>query len=515
MKNLPIGIQTLTEIRELNGIYVDKTKILHKLIATGKYYFLSRPRRAGKSLLISTFKELFKGNKTVFKDLWIEPHWDWAQTSPVIHLSFDAMDYQTQSLGDALTNALNHHAKDYGIRLKTKGFKQRFEELLIALSKKHGRVVLLIDEYDKPIIDYLESTKIEQAKANRDTLRDFYGILKNSDAHLRFVFITGISKFSKVSLFSHLNNLEDITIGRSFAALTGYTQEELESYFAEHLEAAAKTLNISLEELLEQMKIWYNGYSWDGEVRVYNPFGTLNFLKKQEFHNYWMATGNPRFLMEQMKKQTHFNVENISVNSIIFEKFDIENIEIISLMFQTGYLTIKERDPRPSHYILDYPNKEVRESMYQFLMDDLAPSIYRKDTGRVMLDLNEAFLTKNLKKVRKILESILADLPVEAYMKQTEGLYHGLVHILFNYLGVFIQSEVHSSQGHADSVVETPTDVFLFEFKFNKTADAALIQIEENDYAGKYRASGKAITAIGVNFNAEVRGIDDWKEKMI
>ena len=515
MKNLPIGIQTFQKLIDTNSIYVDKTQILHRLVTQGAYYFLSRPRRAGKSLLISTFKELFKGNKTLFKDLWIEPHWDWSQSSPVVHLSFDAMDYQTQSLAECLTEELRECAKLYDIELTTNSFKQQFKELLKKLSEKHGRVVLLIDEYDKPIIDYLEAAKIEQAKANRDTLRDFYGVLKSSDGNLRFVFITGISKFSRISLFSHLNNLEDITVGRSFAALTGYTQEELEFYFAEYLEDICKTMKITREELLEQMKIWYNGYSWDGDVKVYNPFGTLNFLKKQEFHNYWIATGNPRFLMDQMKNMAHFNMENISVNSIIFEKFDIENIEIISLMFQTGYLTIKARDPRPSYYILDYPNKEVRDSMYQFLMDDLAPSIYRKDTGRVMLDLNEAFLTKNLKQVRKILESILADLPSEAYIKQTEGLYHGLVHIIFSYLGTFIQSEVHSSQGHADTVVETPTDVFLFEFKFNKTADAALTQIEENDYAGKYRASGKTITAIGVNFSEKARGVDDWKEKTI
>ena len=207
MKNLPIGIQSLVELRNLNGIYVDKTELIHNLVTTGKYYFFSRPRRFGKSLLISTLKELFKGNKTLFKDLWIEPHWDWSQTSPVIHISFDAVDYQTQNLAQALTLELKECAEKYGIELVSDSFKSQFKELLKTLNVKCGRVVLLIDEYDKPIIDYLESTKIEQAKTNRDTLRDFYSVLKNADEQLRFVFITGISKFSRVSLFSHLNNL--------------------------------------------------------------------------------------------------------------------------------------------------------------------------------------------------------------------------------------------------------------------------------------------------------------------
>ena len=515
MKNLPIGIQSLVELRNLNGIYVDKTELIHNLVTTGKYYFFSRPRRFGKSLLISTLKELFKGNKTLFEDLWIEPHWDWTQSSPIIHISFDAVGYKNQSLAQALTFELKECAEQYGIELEADAFDAQFRELLKALSAKHGRIVLLIDEYDKPIIDYLEKSKIEQAKINRDTLHDFYSVLKSADEQLRFVFITGISKFSKVSLFSHLNNLADITMNKKYAALVGYTQQEVEAYFEDYLQLIEQELGISREELLEKMKIWYNGYSWDGATRVYNPFGTLNFLDNRTFVNFWFATGNPKFLIEQMREKAFYNIENQAVNGIIFEKFDIENIELTSLLFQTGYLTVKELGERDNYYVLDYPNHEVRESMYQFLIDDLAKNIHRGDSGLTMIDLKKAFLVRDTEQVREILNGILSDLPNEAFLKQTEGLFHGLVHIIFNYLGIFIKSEVHSSRGRADAIVETPTDVFIFEFKINKTAAEAMAQIEKKKYADKYRASKKTLNGIAFNYNSIERCIDEWEEKTL
>ena len=263
------------------------------------------------------------------------------------------------------------------------------------------------------------------------------------------------------------------------------------------------------------MKIWYNGYSWDGVTRVYNPFGTLNFLDNRTFVNFWFATGNPKFLIEQMREKAFYNIENQTVNGIIFEKFDIENIELSSLLFQTGYLTVKERGERDNYYVLDYPNHEVRESMYQFLIDDLAKNIHRGDSGLTMIDLKKAFLERDTEQVREILNGILADLPNEAFLKQTEGLFHGLVHIIFNYLGIFIKSEVHSSRGRADAIVETPTDVFIFEFKINKTAAEAMAQIEKKKYADKYRASKTTLNGIAFNYNSTERCIDEWEEKTL
>ncbi len=515
MKNLPIGIQSLAVLRERNGIYVDKTPLVYQLSTEGKYYFLSRPRRFGKSLLISTFKELFKGNKAVFEGLWIEDKWNWSKTSPVLHFSFDAADYLGLGLDNAISYELKEMAKDFQIELESTAYKSQFKELLKKLHDKHGKIALLIDEYDKPIIDFLETDTLEVAKQNRLILREFYSVLKNADEQLTFVFITGISKFSKVSIFSHLNNLNDITLDEKYATLTGYTQKEIEFYFDEYLVAIETKLNLSHEALLENMRIWYNGFSWDGQNKLYNPFGTLNFLSKKHFQNFWFATGSPNFLIKEMKKHNHFDVENVVTNIALLEKYDIENLELIPLLFQTGYLTVKKSDAMTGDLVLDYPNKEVRESMYQFLIDDIAKNPYRLHTGRTIQELNQAFIQNDLPQVRTIIYSIIADLPSQVFEKQTDGLYHGLIHLIFSYLSMFAQSEVHSSRGRADAVVQTLTDVYIFEFKFNKTANEGLGQIYNRKYADKYRASNKMITGIGVNFNSEQRLIDDWIEAVL
>jgi Predicted AAA-ATPase/PD-(D/E)XK nuclease superfamily len=515
MKNLPVGIQTLPKIREKNCIYVDKTQLVHKLVTQGSFYFLSRPRRFGKSLLVSTLKELYLGNKAVFEGLWIENNWDWSKTNPVLDFSFDKYGYGELGLLDTLKSVLRDKAKDFGIELTKTDLKGMFAELIKSLDEKQGKVVLLIDEYDKPILDFLEENRVEQAKANREVLRDFYGVLKSSDMHLQMVFITGISKFSKVSIFSHLNNLDDITLNKKYATLTGYTHEELEYYFEDYLKVIEKTLSLSHEVLMDNMRIWYNGYSWDGVNRVYNPFGTLQFLSNEQFRNFWFATGSPRFLIQQMRKHSRFDFENTTTNSATLDKYDLDNLELVPLLFQAGYLTIKEADVMSGDLILDYPNQEVRESMYQFLIDDLAQNPYRTHTGRTIKDLNHAFLSKDLNHVKSIINAILADLPSETYQKQSEGLYHGLIHLIFSYLGMFIDSEVHSSQGRADAVVQTLTDIYIFEFKFNKTAQEAIDQIHDRHYATKYQASGKTITGVGVNFNSEMKQIDDWAEEML
>ena len=515
MKNLPIGIQTLVQIRAKNCIYVDKTQLVHQLVTTGTYYFFSRPRRFGKSLLISTLKELYLGNKAVFEGLWIENNWDWSKKNPVVHFSFDEMDYKKLGLETVILNELEKLAKHHKVRLVNQSVKSQFKELIEKVSKKHGKVVLLIDEYDKPIIDFLEKEDIETGKTNRDVLREFYGVVKNSDELLEFVFITGISKFAKVSLFSHLNNLADITLSPQYAALVGYTQTELELYFDDYLQSCTEQMQLSREELLAQMKIWYNGYSWDGRTLVYNPFGTLNFFSNKTFFNHWFSTGSPDFLIKKMRTLTYYNVENSVVNNRILDKYDIDNLTLIPLLFQTGYLTVKSLDIMTGDMVLDYPNKEVRESMYEFLIDDVSRNPQRVHTGMTIQDLNKAFVSKDLEKVKTILNALLADLPNEAFLNQTEGLFHGLIHLVFSYLGTFVNSEVHSSKGHADAVVQTLTDVYIFEFKFNKTAQHGLDQIKKTDYAGKYRASNKVITGIGVNFSSDKKTIDGWIEEVL
>lgn len=513
MRNLPIGLQSFTEIRNGNYIYVDKTQHIHQLLTTGKFYFFSRPRRFGKSLLVSTIKEIYRGNRSAFEGLWIETHWDWSKSNPVIHFSFDELGFKESSLSDVIKDDIRLKAKNFGIELIGDNINTLLKSLIEQLYQKLGKVVFLVDEYDKPIIDYLEVNNLSQGEKNRDTLREFYSVLKNADEYLELVFITGISKFSKVSIFSHLNNLRDITLHPKFSTLVGYTQAEIEENFDDYLQEIQTTLNLSREELLKEMKIWYNGFSWDGINKVYNPFGTLNFLDQKVFRNFWFSTGSPRFLVDKMRTEVLYNVENTVVDSITLDKFDLDNIELVPLLFQTGYLTVKEMDVMTGEMVLDYPNKEVRESMYQFLISDLARNPHRTNTGRTMRDLNKAFLEKDLETVKTIINSILADLPSETYLKQSEGLYHGLIHLIFSYLGMLINSEVHSSQGRADAVVETPSNVFIFEFKFNKTAQEGIDQIKAKKYASKYQNSGKRIVGIGVNFDNESKQIDDWTEE--
>ena len=283
MKNLPIGIQTLPKLINGNCIYVDKTEIIHRLVTTGKYYLLSRPRRFGKSLLVSTLKELFQANKSVFEGLWIENNWDWSKKNPVLHFAFDIYEYDAIGLENLLRLTLKQKTDDFGVVLTRTGIKEMFTELIHNVYEKHGQVVLLIDEYDKPVIDYMEFNKMDKAKENRDILREFYGAVKSSDEYLEFVFITGISKFAKMPLFSHLNNLQDITLQNKYATLVGYTQNEIEHYFEDYLREIEINLSYTREELIAQMKIGYNGYSWDGVSRVCNPFGHLIFSQMEGF----------------------------------------------------------------------------------------------------------------------------------------------------------------------------------------------------------------------------------------
>lgn len=361
MKKLPIGIQTFSELIEENYLYVDKTKDIYRLFSEGgKYFFISRPRRFGKSLLVSTLKEIFSGNKDLFKGLWLYDQIDW-QSYPVIVIDFTKINYETpQKLAASLKRFLDDIAEDRGLKLdKKKNYKESFLELIKELSAK-GRVVVLIDEYDKPIIEFVD--KQDTAKQNRDILKAFYEVLKAADEYLKFVFITGVSKFSKVSIFSGLNNLNDITLDEHFSTLLGYTHEEFLHYFKDRLKDDRET----------DIKRWYNGYSWDGKDFLYNPLSILLYFDKGKFGNFWFSTGTPTFLIKYIKdhKIDVKRIEDYETNKFLFDSFDIDRINIFSLLFQTGYLTIKEIkevSPTQSIYRLSYPNEEVRESFLQYI----------------------------------------------------------------------------------------------------------------------------------------------------
>ena len=517
-KLLPIGKQSFKDLIEDNCIYVDKTEHIYRLVTEGWYYFLSRPRRFGKSLLVSTLKELFEGNRALFEGLWIEDKWDWSKTRPVIQISFAKIDYQGVGLEKAIIQALDKSAAIHEITLLETTIKSRFEELLSKLYEKKGKIVLLIDEYDKPIIDFLEEDRLPKAKEHRNTLKSFYSVLKDSEPYLHFVLITGVSKFSQVSIFSDLNHLTDLSLMEDYATMFGYTQKELEYYFKDYLEEAAKKFKISRKTLLTEMRDWYNGFSWDGTRTVYNPFGVLNFLLHKDFRNFWFTTGTPTFLTQLMQQETKFEFDNIKTNTLRIEKYDLEDLDLVALLFQTGYLTIKKRNYRNGDITLDFPNREVRESMYAFMLDSLKKRNNRDSAQMIVKDLALAFQQNNLNRVKDLLESMFGYLPENLYEtsdRRSERFYHSFIHLTFKFLGIYIKSEVATAKGYANSVVQTPTHVYIFEFKHQETAEAAMTQLLDKNYAQKYVALNKTIIGIGVNFDKTKRIIEGWEVKVL
>lgn len=520
LRNLPIGVQTFKKMREENFAYVDKTEHVYNLAIKKGVYFLSRPRRFGKSLLLSTFKELFEGNRPLFKGLWIEDKWDWSKTSPVIHISFARLDYQESGLNGAITSEIKRIAKEVNCSLVATTIKESFDELIRNLHQQHGKVIILIDEYDKPIIDYLETHLLDQAKANQKILKMFYSVLKDAESMIDMLFITGVSKFAKVSIFSDLNHLTDLTLDRNYATLTGITQEELELYFEDYIQWLLQDFQIEREPLLQRIKDWYNGFSWDGIHTVYNPFGTLTFLAKRGFSNYWFDSGTPTFLIHMMKKNSKFDFENSVTSSALLNKYDLDNLDLVALLFQTGYLTIKKRDFLTDEIVLDYPNLEIKDSMYTYMIDALAPNPDLVSSGVSVLDLSRAFQAHDLLKVRTIINTLFTDLPAHLYesnkndtkkeLALSERFFHSIIHLLFKYLGVFIDSEVHTATGRADSVVQTNAHIYLFEFKYNRSAKAALTQLKTKNYVEKYKITGKTLIGIGVNFSHKNRCINGW-----
>jgi len=512
VKKLPIGIQTFRKIIEEGFLYVDKTKQICELLNSGNYFFISRPRRFGKSLTLSTIREIYSGSRELFEGLWIENQWDWNNIHPVVHIQFNEIGYATNGLENALNSELERIATHYDIALTAESYDQKFRELLRKLAEARGKVVVLIDEYDKPLIDYLENEQLPIAFEHQRILKNFYSILKSADPYIQFLLITGVSKFSKVSIFSDLNNLDDLTLDKSTLDLTGYTQQELESYFEPWInEMLEDQLAPNREILLDLIREWYNGYSWDGKIKVYNPFSMLNFFKKGKFEDYWFKTGTPTFLVKKMQEQRFFSFEDLKVTQHLFESYTLDNLELRSLLFQTGYLTIKAIDNR-GQYTLDYPNREVAEAMYNHLIGALLHHS-PLDSARPVFMLEEAFLKNDPAKAITVINAMLKDVPSLLLAGQDEHFYHALVHLHFRYLGFFIQSEVHTSDGRMDAVVHTPDRIFLLEFKINQNAEAALKQIRDKDYAGKFGADGKEIVAIGINFDTAKRTISDWKSE--
>jgi hypothetical protein len=513
MKKLPLSIQTFRDFIEQDYIYVDKTKPIHDLFARGgKYFFLSRPRRFGKSLLISTLAEIFSGNKELFKGLWIYDKIEWTPY-PVIHMDFSTIDYTSpKKFKESIKKFLNKTAISHGLTLdEEKSDKESFVELIEKLSAK-GRVVILIDEYDKPLIEYIEAEKIETAGEIRQVLKNFYGVIKGMDAYLRFVFITGVSKFSRVSVFSDLNNLRDITLSKSFATLLGYTETELKHYFDPYLAQLASETAISKKQLTKEIRQWYNGYSWDGKNFVYNPFSILNLFTENRFGNYWFSSGTPTFLIKSIKRfrSEIREFENLPVKSYIFDCYDIENMNIAALLFQTGYLTIKQIsiEDREETYHLSYPNKEVRDSFLTYLFGEYS----QKDEifgSRFLKRINEVAKAGDMDGFIGEIKSLFASIPYNIFIGDREAYYHSLIYLILRLSGAEVMCEDPTNIGRIDAVLETEKKIYIMEFKVGSEQEA-LAQIKEMKYYEKYLGSGKEIVLLGIGFDPEKRNIGNY-----
>ena len=504
-RRLPIGIQTFRKMREDNYYYVDKTAHIQRLIDEGSHFFLSRPRRFGKSLFLDTLKELFEGNEPLFEGLHIHDYWDWQIRYPVVHLSFGKGNFKDEGYLHANVMAQLHTiAEEAGIAPRYDTAPECFSDLIRVLHRQVGqRVAVLIDEYDKPILDALEVPEV--ARANRDFLRGLYATIKDSDAHVKFTFLTGVSKFSKVHIFSGLNNLTDITLDPDYSAICGYTETDLDTVFAPELPGLDR----------EEIRDWYNGYSWRGQEMVYNPFDILLLFRRHSFEAYWFETGTPTFLIETLfnRRVSSLKLDEMIGSNDLLSTFDVDEIATEALLFQTGYLTItgEENLGGKSFYRLGYPNREVRQSLNESLLDYLV-----KDSTLLMansVQLYRLLEANDFAGMETLFHAFFASIPYEWYTNNDianfEGYYASVFYSYFAGLGLNITVEDSSSHGRVDMAVHFNDNIYLFEFKVVELASegAAMAQLQEKGYADKYRGLDQPIYLIGVEFSKDTRNI--------
>lgn len=507
----PIGIQSFSEIREGGYVYVDKTAYIYKLASTGKYYFLSRPRRFGKSLLISTMEAYFKGRKELFAGLAIESLETKWEAYPVLHLDFTGSRYAVLSdLQAALDQQLSGWESLYGIEPRYADPSARFKDVIDAAYSKTGKkVVVLIDEYEKPIIDNIDNPEL-MAQFRRE-LQGFYSVLKGKDDCIRFAFLTGVTKLSKMSIFSGLNNLNDISMLLAYSGICGITEAELKEYFDGSVKELSESEGLSKEECYGKLALMYDGYHFHPKAAgVYNPFSLINTFSSNEFRMYWFETGTPSFLVRYLKAN-NVNLEDISRDDVRVELLtgtNDENLDPVTLMYQAGYLTIRDYNPQQFTYNLDYPNLEVRRGFLDSLSLLFAPSL-RKGNFSVYKFLDElrrgdveGFMTRFTAFLSGNNYEIQGDL--ELYFQNT-------MYIMFKMLGLDVKTEYQTSDGRIDVVIETEKYIYIIEVKRDQSPEIALRQIEEKGYDRPFLASGKQIIKLGVNFSSETRTVDGWK----
>ncbi|MBR4532296.1 AAA family ATPase [bacterium] len=507
LKRLPIGQQDFASIIDDNNVYADKTKIIYELLQTARFFFLSRPRRFGKSLLISTLKYLFEGRKELFKGLWIEDKIEWKK-HPVIRIDFTAGESsRIVGLAKSIESIVDDEAKRNKVSLSKETHSGKLAELINTLYETTGeKVVVLVDEYDKPLIEHINNP--DKAEENRLILRDFYGILKPCSDKLKMVFLTGISRFSKLSIFSELNNLKDISMDKKFASICGFTKDDLKEYFSEYKGLACEELQLSREKLDEEITYWYDGYKFDGETHVYNPFSMLNFFCDREFKNYWFNSGLPKVLVDFIREHgvDIKSLENSTIDELDLNNFDVLRINFKSLMFQTGYLTITGKN-KSGKYILDYPNEEVRQSFAKYLISNFTDQKY-SDMDDGMMD---ALRKGEIDRFIIYVNSLLASIPYQIIPEDHENYFSSLIYVMLRVLAANITSELSSYKGRADAVIKTNDFIYIFEYKMAPSIAASGInQIKMKGYADEFAADPRKKTAVSIVIDKEKRQITEY-----
>jgi hypothetical protein len=500
-------------LRSEHYLYVDKSAQIHRMISEGEAYFLSRPRRFGKSLLISTLDALFRGKKELFEGLYIYDQWDWSQQYPIIRIDWTNIKHATkEEIENSVKSYLRELAEIYQIHFFSEYASDCFGELIRGLHRNTGqKVVVLIDEYDAPILDTMGKPVWDDI---HEFLQDFYKRLKANDEYLKMIFLTGVSKFAKLSIFSTLNSLRDITLSEEFSAVCGYTQDELEHYFSGHIDSLAEKKSLSRSDVLNKIHKWYDGYSWDGKTRIYNPFSTLLLFAECEFSNYWFASGTPTFLMEQLKRSNQIELitKPVIADPALFDSFDPNHIENLSLLFQTGYLTIKRKETggETPQYMLAVPNTEVRESLTKYLLS--AYSAYPLSqipliTRNMEKQMNACDAEGFAQSIRILLQNIPFNLQIG-----NEKYYHSLFLSWMLTLGFKINGEIMTGAGRIDAVLEQPDCIIITELKYNaKTKISTLLkkamkQIYDRRYYEKYSDKSKKILLMGLAFSGNEVG---------
>ena len=533
MRKLPLNESSFFEIRANNQIYVDKTRYIYDLLNTSKFIFLSRPRRFGKSLTVSTLAALFEGKKELFKNLYIYDKWEFKKY-PILWFDFSGISNDTeQILKQSLLQKLKKIATQYDITLPSAEPKDQLGALIDSIAQKHEQpVVILIDEYDRPILDHLgmDDEHFKIALQNRDLLRNFFGILKEGSLQtaLKFVFVTGISTFSKVSIFSTWNQLNDISLDTEFAALTGYTHEELEYYFADHIKQLAEHKKTSSEAVLQQLQQWYNGYRFALEcpTRVYNPISILHALQKKSFRNYWFVTGTPTYLVNLLKNKTDviLNLDNLEVAPEFISIYDLEHLPLETVFYQSGYLTIKQVKEEPvNEVILGYPNREVYLSFTRVLLSTLYQTTNQGINAAKYLVAS--LLDNNFGQAQTHINNLLALIPHRLWHKVAddedkekiiteERFYQTIIYLALYASGYMAEVEVINVGGFADLVLKYQKKVFIFEIKVRGTAKAAIKQIKDKGYARRY-TDAKEIYLIGVIMDTNKRRVKEMEVELI